>query len=344
MANIGIVSDFSTNILRRYFEPKLLRHAEDNLQLSKLSQKKTLPRGQGSDNTVRFFRRKPTTLSTAGVVNDSTTGNARVSNLTEASPLSTLTDTADYEKVDCTLAQHGALSRIGDLTSAQMLLPLLKDTVALFGEEMALYIDQRLSQLLTTGASTAMDIYAGGATNSATLDALSQSAGALTMVELLRAVTKIKANRGRLINGYAYAVVPVQAELDIMQDADWIDSRNYANPQDRIKGELGSFGAVKIVSTTNPFKEDLADAAEHTYDGSDTNANTGYITNVIGADAFGDVALSGMSPYSPKIFILDSADKADPLNQFTSIGWKIHWVGVVLNNLWYSQIRHKVTL
>lgn len=343
MANIGIISDYSTNILRRFFDPKLLTYAKDNLQLSKLSDKRTLPRGQGSDNTVRFFRRKATVLSAAGVVNDSTTGQARVSTLTEASALATFTDAADYEVVNATLVQFGAKAKIGDLTSAQMLLPLLKDTVTLFGEELALHVDQQLSQKLVTGQLTANKVYAGGATSSATLDALSQSAGALTMFEILTAVTRIKALKSPLFGGYAYAVIPVQAELDIQQDADWIDANNYASPENRMKGELGAYGAVKLVSTTNPFIEDLGDAAEGTYDSTDVATGDGYITHVLGKGALGDVELTGQSPYSPRIFILDKEDKSDALNQFTVIGWKANWVGVVLNSNFASVIRHKST-
>lgn len=344
MANIGIVSDYTTNILRRYFDPKLLKTAQDNLQFAKLAKKAQLPKGMGSDSTVRFFRRKATVLSSAGVVNDVTTGNAVVSTLTDGTVITNRRDAADYDVVNATLVQQGSVARLSDQVSWQHLFNLLKDTITGFGEELALHVDQSLQQKLVSGVAAANKVYAGGATSSATLDALSQSAGKLTMDEILKAATIIKVNRGRPLQGGKFvAVVPVECALDIQKDADWIDAHNYADPSMRIKGELGSYGSVRMVETTNGWKEDLGDNAEGTYDSADVAANDGFATIVLGDEAFGTVELSGQGPYSPRIYVLNEADKSDPLNQTIITGWKAFWVGVVLNNAWYSIIRSKST-
>ncbi len=343
MANIGLVADYNTNILRRYFDPKMLAVAKDNLQFAKLAQKKQLPKKANSDNTVRFFRRLGTTLSSAGVVNDSTTGNAVVTALTDGTAITARRDMADYEKVDATLVQIGSVARASDLNSWQQMLPLLQDTITLFGEELALYVDTQLQSKLVAGVLSGNKIYSGGATSSATLDALSVSAGKLTMDDILLAATKIKVNRGRPVGSHYYAIMGHQIGLDVQKDADWIDANNYADPKNRIKGELGSYGSVKLVETSNPWIEDLGDNAEGTYDAADVAANDGFTTTVLGADAFGTVELSGEGPYSPRIVVLNQPDKSDPLNQTILVGWKAHYVGVVLNNKWYSQIRSKST-
>jgi N4-gp56 family major capsid protein len=344
MANIGIVSDYSTNILRRFFDPKLLATAKDKLQLAKLAQKKSLPKKMGSDSTIRFFRRKATVLTAAGVVNDVTTGNAVVSTLTDGTAITARRDAADYDIVNATLVQQGSVARLSDQVSWQHLFNLLSDTITGFGEELALHIDQSLAQKLVTGQLAANKVYAGGATTSLTLAALSQSAGKLTMDEILKAATNIKVKRGRPIQGGKFvAVMPVECTLDVQKDADWIDAHNYADPSVRIDGELGSYGSVRMVETTNGWKEDLGDDAEGTYDSADTAANDGFATFVLGADAFGTVELSGEGPYSPKIYVLNQADKSDPLNQTILTGWKAFWVGVVLNSDWYSVIRSKST-
>lgn len=348
MANIGITSDYAgngttTGVLRRYYDPKLIATAKDNLQLAKLAQKKQLPKNMGTDGTVAFFRRKATTLTTGGVVNDSTTGNAAVSTLTDGTVITARRDAADYERVNVTLAQYGSVAEISDRCSWQMLFNLLKDTITLFGEEAALFLDRKLADALIAGVLSGNKVYAGGATSTTTLQALSQSAGKLTMAEILTAVTKIKALRGSMIDGYAYAVTPVQCTVDIQQDADWIDAMNYSDPKNRIKGELGSYGSVKFVETTNPYVEDGADNAEGTFDSSGVAANDIYSTFVIGRDAFGCVELSGQGPYAPSTVVLNSADKSDPLNQKILAGWKAFWAAVVLNNNWYSIIRSKAT-
>jgi N4-gp56 family major capsid protein len=340
MANIGLVADYSTNILRRYFEPTLLKTAKDNLQLAKFAKREKLPTGANSDSTVRFFRRKATTLSAAGIVNDSTTGNAVVSSLVDGTPLTTRRDMADYDVVNATLLQIGSAARASDINTAQQMFKLVKDTVTLMGEECALHLDIKLADLLVDGALAGNKVYAGGATSTATLNALSASAGKVTMDEFLKAATNIKALRGSPIGGTFKAVTPVQCTLDIQKDADWIDAQNYASPENRIKGQLGKYGSVEFYETSNGYIEDLADAAEGTYDSSGTD---GYVSFVLGADAFGTVELSGQGPYAPRIYIHDQGDKSDVLNQTIVVGWKAFWVGVVLNSSWYSVIRSKST-
>ncbi len=343
MANIGIVADYTAQ-LRAYFDKTLIAHAQDNLQLAKLAIRKKLPAGQGSNSTVTFNRRKATTLTTGGVVNDSTTGNAAVSTLTDGTPITARRDMADYETVTATLVQIGSVGRMSDQVGWQHLFNLLKDTIALFGEEAALYQDRLLAEALVDGALAGNKVYAGGATSSATLDALSQSAGKLTMDEVLKGATNVKVQRGKAYSGgYFYLVHGCQIGMDIQKDADWIDANNYASPENRIKGETGKYGSVKFVETNNPYKEDLGDAAEGTYDGADTAANTGYVSLLLGADAFGTVEMAGQSLYSPRITVLNQADKSDPLNQTTLVGWKAFTAAKVLNNAWYSVIRSKST-
>ena len=64
--------------------------------------------------------------------------------------------------------------------------------------------------------------------------------------------------------------------------------------------------------------------------------NTGvivYPTFILGRSAYGIVALDDV-----KFFYLDKADKIDPLNQFRTVGWKIMYGTIILNQNFFGRI------
>jgi N4-gp56 family major capsid protein len=117
--------------------------------------------------------------------------------------------------------------------------------------------------------------------------------------------------------------------------------------QDLYKGEVGSLYGAKFIMTTNPFitNGDLGtDADRFIYSdyGGGTAANKDvHATPFLGAEAYGCPDLSSQSPFSPKVEIVDTADKSDPLNQLTTCSFKTFWTALRLNPNYYVIMRSK---
>ena len=132
------------------------------------------------------------------------------------------------------------------------------------------------------------------------------------------------------------AIMPPQVSRDLMNDSDWLEAHKYSDVNGLYKGEAGSIHGVRVVEATNPYREDESGAK-----GTHAAAGEIYSTIITGGDAYGVPALAGDSPMSPKIVVTDTPDKSDPLNQLTTIGFKLFYTSVALNSNWFVVFRSK---
>ena len=122
-----------------------------------------------------------------------------------------------------------------------------------------------------------------------------------------------------------------------MNDDDWLEAHKYSDVKPLYKGEAGSLHGVRIVEATNPHREDGDSGAKGTF----AAAGNIFSTIITGANSYGVPALAGDSPMSPKIVVADTPDKSDPLNQLTTIGFKLFYVAKALNTNWFIVHRSK---
>jgi N4-gp56 family major capsid protein len=318
-----------TNQYQTYFSKKLLEHAVQAVVLNQFATQADLPKKQGA-KTMSLFRRSASENNSSGLV-------AAVQTLGEGSPITSFANHT-YEKVDVTLVQYGEAAKITDITTFTELFDALKDVIGLMGEDCALHADNITRNAIIADATAKM--YAQGAANFAALAAAGVSAGKITAVDILDAVTKLKINRAPTFGGYYVAILPPQVGRDIQNDPDWQEVMNYGDPNTRFKGELGRYAGARFVEHTNPFCED-ADGSEGAYAVAATAAKRIYRTLVVGKDAYGTPKLAGDSPSSPKIVICDKPDKSDPLNQFITAGWKAFWAAKLFNANWAVSVSSK---
>jgi N4-gp56 family major capsid protein len=137
-------------------------------------------------------------------------------------------------------------------------------------------------------------------------------------------------------NGQYIAILPPATCYDLMRDTQWVDAARYAGSRQIFKGEVGEYMGVRVVETTNPYEVNVA--------GYDNNEAIGpvYANIVTGKGAYGVPRLTGKnafsSPYRPTLLINDQPDKADPLNQFITVGWKAYYNAMLLNPNWVTSI------
>jgi N4-gp56 family major capsid protein len=322
-------ADFA-NRLQTYFNPKLLSALDFNLVLAKFGLSKDYP---AIGTTIRFFRpRAPKTGSVVAV----TEGTTPV-NLTEVA--------VGY--VDVALSQRGALATVTDLVQAVDLLDTVRTYVTTMGNDAALDLDAVVRNALVAGVLNSNTTYTYGptaaqvgyperfgsvnpsgvsATDFAALQAATPANSKMTRIRHLTAITQLKAARVPTINGRYVAACSPAIIHDMRQDVDWVTAATRVDSGNLLfkRAELDLDGAV-FIENDNGFIENDVYGTYDDVNEADDNGNI-YSTLYLGAEAFGVPTLTskraGGSQMSPRIAILASADKSDPLNLKTAIAWK----------------------
>ena len=295
-----------TDQIQRYFDKKLLTQTLKTIVLDQFAYKASLP-GKAGHKTIRFFRYpESNTTDVLGV----TEGTLRT--VAQSKQLSLTT-------VDVALAQYGQTVTISDLLSAVELFSTMEQATVQNGQDAGLKVDELLRDIL--GDSTAIQLrYAGAATNYATVGGTDD---AMTALDILDAATNLRVNNARPSGGYFTAIMAPEVARDLMNDDDWLEASKYGSPDQLFKGEVGRYMGVRVVATTNPYRQNT----QHTY----AAAGTRYSTFVVGDQSYGGVNLATMSAYSPKMIISQGADKYDPLAQYTTVGFKFYYGGAIIN-------------
>ena len=215
----------------------------------------------------------------------------------------------------------------------------------------ATYVLDNSDELVELYADGTKETWASGS-GSAEYTAFEITTGSGTLLDaaaVLNAVTQLKVNRAQPAKGGMYvAAASPQVISDVMTDNTWINAAQYSNVQDLYKGEVGSLYGAKFIMTTNPFitGDTLTnDGDRFVYDasggGGTAATNDIHATIFLGSEAYGCPDLSSQSPFSPKVEIVDTADKSDPLNQLTTCSFKTFWTALRLNPLNYLIMRSK---
>ena len=317
----GISDQFQT-----HFSKKLLDYAVQSLKLDQFASKAGLPKNTGS-KAIRFFRYgEPATTDVQSLTEGGPTGAPPFMEVANYRALSLST-------VDVTLAQYGEVIGVSDILSATALLGTLKQASKTGGEDAALKCDTLIrDELVENGSTERFSRQSDGTANSSFSD-LGTNSGVMKAIDLLDAVTNLKVNRAPQIDGSYVAVMAPQASRDLMNDTDWLEAHKYSDVKDLYKGEAGSIHGVRVVEATNPYREAVGTEDTH------SSSGTIFSTIVTGDNAYGVPALEGDSPMSPKIMVTDTPDKSDPLNQMTTIGWKLFYAAKILNGNFVLNLR-----
>lgn len=320
---------------QKYFDKRLLTAVLQKLVMAQFPQTKPLPPGMGA-LTVRFTRPMAPDRST-------------VSALTEGTPLATDSDyTLTF--VDATCTQVGQKTTISDILGETNLFDTLQNVSTWMGQNAALYYDFAITTEMVGGIAAGNKQYAGGAADWTTLAGLSANDGKLQITDILKAFTRLTAarapkasandNTSRGVKGGTdyIAVVAPQPGFDIRQDTLFQQAGVRGNNDGLFNGEFGSWYGQRLVEATQPWRE-ATGGAEGTF------SSTGgiYATICTGSEAVGMVQLAAQNITRPSLQVLAKGDKTDPLNQFTSVGWKSFFVVKTLKNDWSVIIRSLTT-
>ena len=215
-------------------------------------------------------------------------------------------------KVTVQLQQYGEYARCTDkLDLTHLDMDIMRRT-KLFGDAGARSIDAVVREELAKCANV---IYAGGKASRAELTA----ADKLTSRELRKAVKTLKKNHAQTFGGYFVAIVGPDTMYDLQEDEAFVKVSQYQDKENIYTGEVGRLFGVRLVETTEAKIFEGAGAS-----GADVAS-----VIVLGQYAYGVTSLKGAKP---RVIVkpAGSAGTADPLDQISTVGWKMDGFGAKL--------------
>ncbi|MDY4856556.1 MAG: N4-gp56 family major capsid protein [Candidatus Ventricola sp.] len=213
-------------------------------------------------------------------------------------------------EVTVQLEQYGEYARTTDkLDMAHLDLNILRKT-KLFADSGARTIDAVVREELATCPNV---IYANGKTARNALTA----ADKLTTKELRKAVRTLKKAHAQTFGGYYIAIVGPDTYYDLQDDEAFVAVSRYQDKEAVYTGEIGRLFGVRIVQSTEA--KIFADAGA-------SSADVASII-VLGQYAYGYTSWKGAKP---RVIVkpVGSAGTNDPLDQISTIGWKMDGFGV----------------
>ena len=296
--------------LQNYCDGKLLANMKDKLVYHANAVHRPLPKGNGK--TVEFWKYNKlpavTTPLTEGVVPTAQT-------YTQA-------------KITATIDSYGAYLAISDMLDMTAINFQISHLTDLLSEQAALSLDTLVRDVMLSGTNV---LYSGGKTARASLAA----ADTLCVDDIRRAVRILekkgapKFSRGG--KGYYKCIVGPDAKYALQSDAKWLDVAKYQQAEKIENGEIGKlYGVIFIETSNNKIYEEAA--ASNTLD-----VDTAF---VFGDESYATVDL-GEAGANAHVIVkpAGSAGTADPLNQASTLGWKVDGMkSLILNNDWLVRV------
>jgi N4-gp56 family major capsid protein len=288
-----------------YYDRRWLDRLKPQLYFEDLGSKKPLPKNSG---TLMKWRRlnKLTPVTTP---------------LTEnVNPSATVVGTTEVTVEPLTYGQYVKMSAELKWKSINPIADEVTDELA---DNAALSYDTIVRAALS---GNFVNQFAGGVAS----EALVADTSTLTAAEVRKAVYSLRKNNvlGFEKNLYKGLLHPA-GHFDLTSDSavgSFIDVNKYANPEMIMRGELGQIYGVRFVASTNAGSgTGLTDETFHAY--------------IFGRDAY---AISELSGQGMEMIRKEpgAQDTSNPLNMFSTVGWKFVMAAKVLRQTAAVQIYH----
>jgi N4-gp56 family major capsid protein len=347
--NYGTVA--SRNLIRA--AQGMLEHAQPITVLGDFGTQREMP--QNSTDTLVFRRTLPFGATTAGTtIENSTryvgTPDITASNFVLAEGVTPNSNTISFQDVTVQLQQYGVLFKYSSKTEQLYEDDIPGEMVKLTGETLAEVMELVRYGVLKAGSTV---IYANGSSRAAINTAISLNA-------IRKAARTLESNRARRVTsrlapGVNFGTRAVQPAYVVFCHTDAVsDVRNlpgftrveeYGSFKPIHDREIGACEDFRFVSSPL-LKSFLAAGASVGSSGMLSVGGTSidvYPFIVIGEDAWGQVALKGMSAIKPVVLKASQTNHANPLGQFGYVGASTWFATVRLNDAWMARIEAGVT-
>lgn len=287
-----------------YYDKRFLERAKLMLKYDVGAVVKPLP--QNSGKTVYFNRMTPLAVATT--------------------PLTEATNPSDVNMsstiVSATVAEYGNWTKVGSLYETTSIDVGLREHVDVHAQNGGETIDTLIKNELDGGGTSQI-------VNSLAVSAVTAT-DIIDGFEIRKANRTLKLNKAMPFeNGYFRSVIPTSVAQDLRGDTEWLDAYRYTDASNIQSGLIGRLHGVEFFETNN----EVVDA-----DAGSGNVDV-YTTFIFGANAYGMVDIGTGS--EPVIIYKrpDSNDTSNPLNMFSTVGWKVNFVAKVLNSNWLIELK-----
>jgi N4-gp56 family major capsid protein len=282
--------------LQTYFSQKLLKQAKYKTVLDQFGYTEKIP--SASSKTISFTQYADLAPATTP--------------LTEGTPPTD--QQLSSSAITATIDQLGAYVTLTDLAELTVKHPVTQKTTELLGVQAARSYDRTINSVVVAGTNV---IYPGAIASRATVTATSY----LTFAEVRRAVALLRNNgASEFDDGNFVLIVDPSVETDLETDTTFqstVVRNGLGTSGENYKGTITKFAGVTVVRSNNiPF---LAGAGA-----SGANVHTSY---VFGQNAYAVTDLQSLAMYKE-----GPGTVADPLHQKMTMGWKLGFKSVILNN------------
>lgn len=331
MALITGTSDVAVN-LQGHYDRNLLERALPALIHSKFAQIRPLPKNSGT--RINFRRYGSLAVNTTPLTEGVTPTGKK------------LTSTDIYANVK----QYGDFITISDWVSMTGLDPLLIEGGEILSEQMGLSVDSLDRDVYIAGTNVR---YAAGVTaraSVATAVAVSDVKSAVRTLEganakKIRSMVAGGAKVGtRPIAPAFYGITHTSCRQDYEALPGFTKVEEYASQKDIMEEEIGSWGNLRILVTTNSkiwLAGGVAVGSTGLVASDSTNIDV-YSTLIFAANAVGSIPLQ-QGNVKNIIKKMGSAGTEDPLDQRATSGWKVASVAKILNDDFLLRIEHGCT-
>lgn len=346
--NYGTVA--SRNLIRA--AQGMLEHAQPITVLGDFGTQREMP--QNSTDTLVFRRTLPFGASTTGTSIEGSnryvgTPDITASNFVLAEGVTPNANTISFQDVTVQLQQYGILFKYSSKVEQLYEDDIPGEMVKLTGETLAEVMEMVRYGVLKAGSTV---IYANGSSRSGINTAISLNA-------LRKAARTLESNRSRRVTsrlapGVNFGTRAVQPAYIVFVHTDAVsDIRNlpgftrveeYGSFKPIHDREIGACEDFRFISS--PLLKPFAAAGSSTLNGmlSVGAANVDvYPFIIIGEDAWGQVALKGMSAIKPIVLKASQTNHANPLGQFGYVGASTWFATVRLNDAFMARIEAGVT-
>ena len=132
-----------------------------------------------------------------------------------------------------------------------------------------------------------------------------------------------------MVDGYFIGVLSPFTQYDIRNDSAWINADLYSGAKKLYNGEVGSWGGIRWVMDTLPWRSTAGTM------GTYAAAGAVFHTPIFGQECYAGVKISGVQD---QLIFHNKKQTGDPLEMFSTAGWKAHLAVKVLNGVWGVQI------
>jgi N4-gp56 family major capsid protein len=309
--------------VNNFYDRTLLMRAVPLYVHGRFAQTRSIPRNAGS-STIKFRRYTNLTAATTALTEGTTPSGSQLA----------VTD------ITATVAQYGDFVTITDVLNYESADPVLMETAELLGDQAGNTLDQITRDVIVAGtnvqyASTATSRVTVAAAMKMSVDEVKEAVRTLKNNNTMRVTKMVAPSTGynsEPIDAAFVGIVHPDTTYDLQGLTGFVPVEKYASHSTVMEGEVGKLNEVRFVETTNA----------KVFSGAGASSIDVYATLIMGANAYGTVAINGES-LKNIVKPLGSAGSADPLDQRATSGWKATHTAKILNDDFIVRIEHAVS-